>query len=212
MENFLNETYFFDFNHPAIQHIILEFQNKTLTKKEIAKKLYLKIRDHWRYNPYRISFQKEHYKASSIAGKSEGHCIDKSILLVACLRALGIPSRLHLAKVKNHIGIERFIEKFGNDEITPHGMVDLYLEDKWLKVSPAFNAELCQKLNVQTLDFDGENDSLFQEFDKSGNKFMLYLEDYGSFDDVPLDFIYANFRENYPQVFQSNENQNEIYI
>lgn len=212
MKNYLSETYNFDFKHKAIQNIISEFQNAGLSEKEIAKMIYLKIRDGWRYNPYRLSFRKEHYKASYVASKNDGHCIEKSILLIGCLRGLNIPAKLHLAKVKNHIGIERFVEKFGNDEITPHGMVDLFLNNKWLKVSPAFNIELCTKLNVHPLDFDGENDSLFQQFDKSGNTFMTYLEDYGSFEDVPLEFIYSNFKENYPKMMPLFENNQEIII
>jgi len=104
------------------------------------------------------------------------------------------------------------MEKFGTDEITPHGMVNLFLEGKWLKVSPAFNKELCQKCNVATLEFDGENDSIFHEFDNIGNKFMDYLEDYGHFEDVPTEFIYSNFKENYPQIIEKNKGLTEIKI
>ena len=133
-------------------------------------------------------------------------------MLIACLRGLQIPARIHLAKVKNHIGVERFIEKFGTDEITPHGMVDVFLDGKWLKISPAFNKELCAKCNVATLNFDGENDSIFHEFDNSGNKFMDYIDDYGSFEDVPVEFILNNFKENYPEIIKNNEGLTEIKI
>jgi transglutaminase-like putative cysteine protease len=208
----LKETSFYNYSHPSIQAIVNPFKTSELSKKEIAIALYYKIRDDWRYNPYRISFVEEHYQSSFIAQKTDGHCIEKSILLISCLRALNIPAKLHLAKVKNHIGVEKFIEKFGNDEITPHGMVDIYLNEKWVKVSPAFNKDLCDKLNVHPLDFDGENDSLFQEFDKSGNTFMHYLEDYGSFEDVPLDFIANNFKENYPRIMEMSNENGEIKI
>jgi transglutaminase-like putative cysteine protease len=210
--NYLNSTYYFDYNTKEIQNLIKEFKTDALTPKEKAIKLYVKIRDTWRYNPYHLSFAEENYKASVIAQKPDGHCIEKSILLIACLRGLEIPARIHLAKVKNHIGVERFMEKFGTDEITPHGMVNLFLEGKWLKVSPAFNKELCQKCNVATLEFDGENDSIFHEFDNIGNKFMDYLEDYGHFEDVPTEFIYSNFKENYPQIIEKNKGLTEIKI
>lgn len=209
---FLKETSFFNYSHASIQEIIKPYPSSKLNKTDIAIQLYYKIRDEWRYNPYRISFVKEHYQSSFIAKKSDGHCIEKSILLISCLRALDIPARLHLAKVKNHIGVEKFIEKFGNDEITPHGMVDIYLNNKWVKVSPAFNKDLCDKLNVHALDFDGKNDSLFHEFDKAGNTFMLYLEDYGSFADVPLDFIANNFKENYPRIMEMANKNGEFII
>jgi hypothetical protein len=32
--------------------------------------------------------------------------IDKAIIMIACWRAINIPARLHLGKVKNHIGVE----------------------------------------------------------------------------------------------------------
>ena len=210
--DYLSSTYYFDFENDAIQKFIKEFQINTLSIKEKAIGIYLKIRDNWRYNPYQLSLLNTNYKASFIAQKPDGHCIEKSILLIACLRGLQIPARIHLAKVKNHIGVERFMEKFGTDEITPHGMVDVLIEGKWLKVSPAFNKELCQKCNVATLDFDGESDSIFHEFDKSGNKFMEYLDDYGYFEDVPVDFILNNFKENYPEIIKRNKGLTEIKI
>ena len=48
--------------------------------------------------------------------------------------------------------------------------------------------------------FDGENDSLFQAYDKSGGRFMEYLADYGVFDDLPYDFIKQNMIEHYPSM------------
>jgi len=115
--DYLAETYFFDFNTPEIQELIEEFKVATLSPKEKAIGLYLKIRDDWRYNPYEISFSKGNYRASHVATKTTGHCIDKSILLIAGLRGLQIPARIHLAKVKNHIGVERLTEKFGTNEL-----------------------------------------------------------------------------------------------
>ena len=67
----------------------------------------------------------EKYRASIIAQRNTGNCVDKSIILIASLRALGIPARLHLGKVKNHIAVERLIEKLGSNELTPHGMVNV---------------------------------------------------------------------------------------
>lgn len=209
---YLASTYYFDYKEPEIQQIIRKFQTKVLTDKDKAKQLYLKIRDNWRYDPYRISFDKNSYKASVIANRKDGHCIEKSILLIACLRGLNIPARIHLAKVKNHIGVERLIEKFGSNEMTPHGMVNIYLDGKWLKASPAFNIELCKKCNVEPLDFDGENDSIFHEFDKNGNKFMEYLEDYGYFEDVPTEFIFENFKTNYPNIYKNLNGLTELKI
>lgn len=200
MKENTQETYFFDYSHPVIQKLIAPYKESSLSDKEKAVNLYLKVRDGWRYNPYDISFNKEKLKASSIAQKDHGHCIDKAILYIAGLRGLGIPAKLHLAKVKNHIAVERLTEKFGTNELTPHGMVDVYLNGKWIKATPAFNATLCERTGVAPLPFDGEQDSIFQEYNTEGSKFMEYLEDYGSFSDVPLAFIEQNMRTNYPKL------------
>ncbi|MEQ9412940.1 MAG: transglutaminase-like domain-containing protein, partial [Cyclobacteriaceae bacterium] len=86
---YLESTYFLDYEDPIVQRIIQEFKSFN-TIKEKAIGIYLKIRDGWRYNPYRFSFSKESYRASFIATKTQGHCIDKAILLIACARGLGI--------------------------------------------------------------------------------------------------------------------------
>ncbi|WP_291963634.1 transglutaminase-like domain-containing protein [Maribacter sp.] len=210
--DYLSPTYFYDFESEEIQAIVSEFKDASLSQKEIAIALYNKVRDHWRYDPYSLSFNKEKYRASEIAKRTNGHCIDKSIVLIACLRAMDIPARIHLAKVKNHIGVERLIEKFGSNELTPHGMVDAFIDGKWLKLSPTFNTSLCEMLRVAPLDFDGENDAVLQEFSADGTQFMEYLEDYGHFEDVPMEFMERNAREHYPNIFDTNSNQTEFQL
>lgn len=198
---YLESTEYLDYDSPEIQAVVAEFSNGDVSDLEKAKAIYLKVRDGWRYNPYLISLDRKNYVASGIAKKSEGHCVDKAILLIACLRAVRIPARIRLAKVTNHIAVERLTERFGSNVLTPHGMVDVFLENKWVKATPAFNKELCELCNVAPLEFDGENDSMFQEFNEEGKQFMQYLEDYGHFEDIPLDFMLQNLQENYPDVF-----------
>lgn len=210
--DYLSATYFFDYESEEIQELISEYKGTSISNKELTKQLYLKIRDSWRYNPYSLSFSKENYRASEISKKTKGHCVDKSILLVACLRAVGVPARIHLAKVKNHIGVERLTEKFGTNELTNHGMVNVHIDGKWLKLSPAFNKSICKLFNVSPLEFDGENDSVLQEFNKEGNLFMEYVEDYGHFEDVPLEFMFKNAREHYPHIFDTGSNQTEFNL
>jgi len=210
--DYLAPTYYFDYESDEIQELVSKFKARSISPKEKAIELYLKVRDSWRYNPYDLSFSKENFKASNIVKKSKGHCVEKSIILIACLRAVGIPARLHLGKVKNHLGVERLTEKFGTNELTPHGMVNAFLNDKWLKLSPAFNKSMCKICNVAPLEFDGENDSMFQEFDSKGNVFMEYLEDYGHFEDVPFEFMIKNMEENYPEIIKASKGLDTLKI
>lgn len=198
MEKYLAETYFINYSDKSIQEFLQKTIDENDTSTEKAVKLYYAIRDGWWYHPYRISFEKPNWRASHTMQRKYGHCIDKSNLMIACLRAIGVPARLNLAKVKNHIGVEKIIEKMGTDELVPHAYLEAFLNERWVKITPVFNKELCSVLNVKPLGFDGENDALFQSFDKSGNQFMEYLEYYGAFEDLPLDFIIQKMRSYYP--------------
>ncbi|HAC88190.1 MAG TPA: transglutaminase family protein, partial [Gammaproteobacteria bacterium] len=60
-----------------------------------------------------------------------------------------------------------------------------------------FNLSLCDKFDLKPLEFDGQNDSLFHEFDQKGNKHMEYLQDRGFFADVPFERILATFKKMY---------------
>jgi hypothetical protein len=91
-------------------------------------------------------------------------------------------------------------------------MLKVYLVNKWLKISPAFNKSLCKKLNIEPLEFDGENNSFLQEYNSEGTRFMEYIADYGYFEDVPLDFMIRNIKEHYPNIFDRNEKITEFKL
>ncbi|WP_115462197.1 transglutaminase-like domain-containing protein [Winogradskyella aurantiaca] len=210
--NYLKATYFLDFESDHIQKVISDLNNNSLTTQQKAIDTYKKVRDGWRYDPYSISLAKDNYKASTIAQRNFGNCVEKSVLLVACLRGLGIPARLHLGKVKNHIAVERLTEKFGSNELTPHGMVNVQLNDAWLKCSPAFNADLCARFNVDPLEFDGVSNSFLQQYNSEGSLFMEYTEDYGHFEDVPVEFMKDNVIEHYPHIFDRDDSITEFKL
>ena len=81
-----------------------------------------------------------------------------------------------------------------------HGYTSVLLEGEWLKATPAFNLELCQKFGFHPLEFDGRQDSLLQPFDTEGKRHMEYIRDRGEFADLPLDAIRATFADRYPKL------------
>ncbi len=205
MKSNLQSNYNFDYQADIIKNHLSRINLQGLSEKEIAIKLYNHVRDFWPYYPYTFSFKKSDWKASKIITHKNGHCLDKAVLLISFLRAQNIPAKLGLAKVKNHIAIEQIIDKFGSDVLVPHGYVAIFLNHNWVKATPAFNIQLCTKLGVNVLEFDGENDSLFQEYDKTGShSFMEYLEDYGTFDEVPLQFMLELMQKYYPPILKNN--------
>ena len=46
-----------------------------------------------------------------------------------------------------------------------HGYVELELDGRWVKATPAFDRALCEHFGVLPLEFDGREDSVFQPYD-----------------------------------------------
>ncbi len=214
VQKYLKPTYFFDYENEVVQRFVKKWVKDEMTPKEKAIAIYHGVRDGWFYNAYKIYITKDKWRVSDMMQRETGHCIDKAAMMITCCRAAGVPARLFLAKIKNHIGVERLIEALGTDELSPHGSVEVYLDGKWVKATPAFNQSLCDKLGVATLEFNGEEDSLFQEYDKSGGVFMEYLEEYGHFEDLPIGFMFENMRQTYPKVaemYRKIEHPKELF-
>ncbi len=196
---FLQPTFFVDRDDPDVQ-AFAELHGKGDTDIERAVALYYKIRDHWLYSPWGVSRVPEGFKASVVVrrdGAKGGHCIDKAIVLAACARHLGIPSRLHFANVRNHIGTEALEKMLGTDLLVFHGYCELHLQGRWVAATPAFNRHLCERLGVAPLEFDGRTDSIFQQYDHAGGRFMEYVHDYGSFADIPYELMVGEWKRYY---------------
>lgn len=202
-ETYTKASSIIDHEHPLLQDFLAQTIESTDNDKTKALKIYYAVRDGWMYSPYQVVFTAEALRASDIMPRTKGHCIDKAILMIALCRAAKIPSRLGLAKVTNHVSTERLEVILQSNELVPHGYVEVYLNQKWIKATPAFNQSLCEKLNVAALEFDGETDSLLQSYNEAGGLFMEYIEDYGHFEDIPIAYMIELARTHYPHVFKN---------
>jgi hypothetical protein len=162
--------------------------------------LYRAVRDGIRYNPYVDYTKKDTYRASSVLAEGSGYCVGKAALYAALCRAVGIPARIGLADVRNHLATPRLLKAVESDVFAYHGYVDIKPASQWLKVTPVFNADLCAKLGVAPLEFHGEADALLQPYDAAGRKFMTYMADHGTFFDVPVEFIMREMARLYPRL------------
>jgi len=207
--NYLQSTYFINSDAAEVVEYAQAITDGLSTSKEKAIALFYHIRDAFRYNPYHITIN---MKATDILKKNFGHCVDKACLLAACGRAVGIPSRVGFGAVKNHIGTARLEEILKSDILAFHGYTEFFLDAKWVKATPAFNRELCEKLGVEPLEFDGENDCMFQEYNSQQGKFMEYIADYGQFDDVPFDLFIEKMQAHYPHLFEQAANGTKFEV
>ncbi len=194
---YLTPTAIIDSDHESIQDFATKISNGMIDPVEIAVKLYLAVRDGILYDPYSPFYLPEHYRASYVLKRGRSFCVPKASLLCALGRACGIPSRIGLADVRNHLATKQLIEFIGSDLFVYHGFVEFYLEGKWVKATPAFNIDLCKRHHVPPLEFNGREDSLFQAYNLRNQKFMEYVAFHGVYADLPVDKIFAAWEKAY---------------
>jgi transglutaminase-like putative cysteine protease len=193
----LRPTTFIDSDHPTVRAFAAEHARGVSTR-ERAVALYLAVRDGFRYDPYRVDLSPAGLRASTVLANGYGWCVPKAVLLAAACRAVGIPARLGYADVRNHLSTERMREVMKTDLFVWHGYADILIEGRWLKATPAFNLQLCERFGLVPLEFDGTADSIYHPFDRAGNRHMEYVRQRGSFDDLPLAQMLADFAAVYP--------------
>lgn len=198
-EDCLEPTKIVDSDHLAVAR----FSEKYIagdTQVEKAISLYYAVRDKIRYDAYEIDLSALGLSASRALELNYGWCVSKAVLLAALCRESGIPAALGYADVKNHLSTERLRKTMGTDVFYWHGYTAIWLNGIWVKATPAFNIELCEKFRIKPLEFDGEEDSIYHPFDMDGRQHMDYLNYKGEFSDVPLDRIRSDFSSIYPNL------------
>jgi len=193
----LMPTAFIDSDNTKIIEYSRSHSNNAAGHRQNAVSLYYAVRDGVRYDPYSLDMTVEGLRASTTLANGRGWCVTKAVLLAACCRVAGIPARVGFADVRNHLTTERLRQIMKTDVFFWHGYTSIYLEGKWVKATPAFNIELCEKFRIRPLDFDGTADSIYHPFDLEGKRHMEYLNYRGEFDDVPMDQMIATFLEKY---------------
>jgi transglutaminase-like putative cysteine protease len=198
-EDCLAPTAYLDADHPDVSAWAERVcrQAGATTDRDKAVALFLAVRDGIRYDPYVVSGDPTSYRASSVVHQPAAYCIPKAVLLSAACRAVGIPARLGFADVRNHLQSAKLRDRMGTDVFAYHGYSELWLNGRWVKVSSAFNRELCDRFGTRVLDFDGEHDALMHPFDREGNRHMEYVRQRGSYADLPFDELMAGFAQFY---------------
>jgi transglutaminase-like putative cysteine protease len=197
LSEYLRPTPTVDSDHPAVARFAADRAGAAADASRRAVRLFYAVRDGFRYDPYRVVLTVEGLRASTTLAHGYGWCVPKAALLAACCRALGIPARLGYADVRNHLSTERLRRYMKTDVFYWHGYASMHIDGRWIKATPAFNVELCEKFRLRPLEFDGRTDALLQPFDLAGHRHMEYLNDRGEFADVPLALIRETFRRRY---------------
>ena len=197
---YLQPTEFFDFNKKSVSRKAFEITNNLTSDKEKAIALFYWVRDEIKYNMLTyVPNVPANFKASITLRRRNGFCVSKSILLSSFARAIGIPARIHLVDLINHLISQKVIDFMGTNVMYVHGYSEFHLNGKWIKLTPSFDPQTALKGKfLPMVEFDGENDAVFPKFDNQGNLFGEYLTDRGVHADLHLEDIDKIFEENYP--------------
>ncbi|MEJ8848430.1 transglutaminase family protein [Variovorax rhizosphaerae] len=193
----LAATALIDSDHPGVTAFAAEHA-RGANDRERAVSLYYAVRDGFRYDPYRVDLSPQGMRASQVIAQGYGWCVPKAALLAAAARAAGIPARVGYADVRNHLSTQRMRETMQTDIFIWHGYTELWLDGAWVKSTPAFNVELCERFGLLPLEWDGRTDSLYHPFDGEGRRHMEYVGERGTYDDMPLERIVSDFATTYP--------------
>ena len=201
----IHPTSFVDSDAPGVVAFARDAAGGRADARARAVALYYAVRDRITYTPYCDFRAAETDRASAVLAKGAGFCVGKAAVLAAVARAEGIPARLAFADVRNHLCTPRLRALVGGDVFYYHGYVELELDGRWVKATPAFDRTLCERFGVVPLEFDGREDSVFQPYDRAGRRHMEYVRDRGAHADVPMADIVAIFEREYPRLVEAGE-------
>lgn len=202
----LGVTEFLDHDNPAVRSFAEEVVlDCSASDRDRAVALYLAVRDGIRYEVYGADLSRTGLRASSVLAARSGMCLHKSVLYAAALRAVGVPSRLVLTDVRNHLASDRLRGLVGGDVFRFHCLTGVRVDGVWLRATPVFNKTLCRLYRIAPLAFDGRSDSLHHPFDLAGRRHMEFLHQHGEFTELPYQLVLDGLRAAHPGIFASED-------
>ncbi|MGH0054268.1 MAG: transglutaminase-like domain-containing protein [Sphaerochaetaceae bacterium] len=131
-QDYLQETPLLDREHPAIQELVRTQGWFSLSSSERIAAVYTFVRDAIPYG-YAKSFC---VPASSVLQQGKGNCLTKTTLLLALLRAVGIPCRLRAAMISKviHRGLLGVISFRMSPNRLYHTWVEAKYQEQWIEI------------------------------------------------------------------------------
>lgn len=128
----LKETPLLNFRAPAIRKLVDQRKWKDLPLFDRAGTVYDFVR-----NEILFGYNKaDNISASQVLADGIGQCNTKGSLLMALMRAVGIPCRLHGFTIHKELQrgvVPELVYKIAPDNIL-HSWVEIYLEDRWINL------------------------------------------------------------------------------
>ena len=158
------------------------------------------VRDGIRYDPYIDYTDPETYRASSVLAKGHGYCVGKASLYVALCRAAGIPARLGLADVKNHLATPRLLETVGTDVFAYHGYVEIMPGENGSRRRRRSTSACARSSACRRWISPARPTRCCSRSTPPAATFMSYVAQHGTFFDVPAKFLIGEMTRLYPKL------------
>ncbi len=198
MKNNLRETKMLDFSNEQIQALISNRKWKELSDAERIKAIYNFVRDEIQFG-YNIS---DDISASEVLKDAYGQCNTKATLLMALLRAVNIPNRIHASTIDKALqkGVITGLRYLLAPQNILHTWVEVYINEKWYALEgvildKAYLSKLQEKNRDSKSKFCGfgvytnnfENPPIDWDFNDTYIQNLGLTQDLGLFD-TPDDF------------------------
>jgi len=160
MDESLAETELCDWSSEGISELVEDLKNKSKDEREYAVNAFYWVRDNIYYFFIKTS------KASDVLKDRRGDCFGKSNLLVALLRANGIPARFQFQLLKGDALSDVIKLKMGdksyfkNFHIT-HALANVKFDDKWIRADCTRDKYLSPD---RANEWDGKTDTIQHPF------------------------------------------------
>lgn len=204
MDQYLKPTEFLNFQERELKETIQRVTETSVTDAAKATSIFNFVRDRIPYNPYQNLFNRDIYYAHAVLNSESNFCVPKAVLLTAMCRGAGIPARLRFASIKNSLISEKLFSLMKTDVIHGHGFSEIFINNKWIQATPAFDSVMSVKNGYSIVTFDGEKDSILPARDINGNPHVEYLWYSESFDDFPFKW-YTEFVKSKYEGFTEEE-------
>ncbi len=208
LEYFLEPAEGIQCDHPEVFALARRVARGGKNDVGAAGRLFEYVRDTVRYSVQVPFADMDDYLALNTLRRGWGYCVQKSAVLVALARALGIPARLAFADIENKILPPPMIEMLGGHVLYYHCFVEWWIGGQWRKATPSFDTQLCAERGWHLVEFVPGQDLMLPETDLAGNPHVSYLRYHGWRLGVPLEEMLACWQETMGR--QSLENWNAL--
>lgn len=103
MNEYLKAAETIESDHPLIRTTAQKMVGAQTSQRGKLLRSFAFVRDQIRYNLLMISMHPDDFRATFVLEAGKGYCVQKAVLLCSLTRSVGIPSRLALARIRNHL-------------------------------------------------------------------------------------------------------------